>query len=131
MNRVHRWGRKFTWPAVVIANFLPIPSAIIYVIAGWAGMRLLTFIILDIIGSLMWAGTLAGLGYELGHHAVVVAQNISHYGLWISLGLVAVIIVFQVRSQRHLMRTARAAHAARASHEASLSGEAASPGEEP
>ena len=131
MNRVHRWGRKFTWPAVVIANFLPIPSAIIYVIAGWAGMRLLTFIILDIIGSLMWAGTLAGLGYELGHHAVVVAQSISHYGLWISLGLVAVIIVFQVRSQRHLMRTARAAHAARAAHEASLSGEAASPGEEP
>jgi membrane-associated protein len=128
MNRVHRWGRKFTWPAVVIANFLPLPSAIIYVIAGWAGMRLLTFIILDIIGSLLWAGTLAGLGYELGHHAVVVAQSISHYGLWISLGLVVVIIFFQVRSQRHLVRTA---NEARAAHEASLPREAASPGEAP
>ena len=40
MARVQRWGRKFTWPAVLVAQFLPIPTAIIYVIAGWAGMRL-------------------------------------------------------------------------------------------
>ncbi len=118
MGHVQRWGRKFTWPAVVIAPFLPIPNAIIFVIAGWAGMRLLTFIILDIIGSLLWAGMLAGLGYELGHRAVVVAQTISHYGLWISIALVAVIVVAQVRSQRHMMRVAAEA---RASAEASTS----------
>ena len=106
MDRVHRWGRKFTWPAMVVANFLPIPTAIIYVIAGWAGMRLVTFLILDAIGTLLWAGLLAGLGYELGHHAVVVAQTISHYGLWISIALIVVIVFFQIRSQRHMMRAA-------------------------
>ena len=116
MGRVQRWGRKFTWPAVIVAPFLPIPTAIIYVVVGWAGMRLVTFIILDIIGSLLWAGMLAGLGYELGHHAVVVAQAISHYGLWISLGLVVVIVFFQVRSQRRMMQVAAQARtAARAS----------------
>ena len=104
MGRVDRWGRKFTWPAVIIAPFLPIPNAIIFVIAGWAGMRLLTFIILDIIGTLLWAGLLASLGYELGHHAVVVAQGISHYGLWVSIGLVVLVMFFQVRSQRQMMR---------------------------
>ena len=112
MARVQRWGRKFTWPAVVVAPFVPIPSAIIYVIAGWAGMRLLTFIILDVIGELLWVGMLVGLGYALGHHAVVVAQTVSHYGLWISIGLIVVIVFFQVRSQRHMMRTANAARAA-------------------
>jgi membrane protein DedA with SNARE-associated domain len=112
MARVDRWGRKFTWPAVVVANFLPIPSAIIYVIAGWAGMRLLTFVILDIIGTLLWAGLLSGLGYALGHHAVVVAQNISHYGLWVSIGLVVLIVFFQVRSQRRMMRDYAQARAA-------------------
>jgi len=112
MERVHRWGRKFTWPAVVIANFVPIPSAIIYVIAGWAGMRLVTFLILDAIGTLLWAGMLAGLGYELGHHAVVVAQTISHYGLWISIGLVVVIVFFQVRSQRRMLHVAGSARPA-------------------
>jgi membrane-associated protein len=109
MDRVQRWGRKFTWPAVIIAPFLPIPSAIIFVVVGWAGMRLVTFLILDLIGSLLWAGMLVGLGYELGHHAVVVAQTISHYGLWFSLGLVALVIFFQVRAQRHIMRNARQA----------------------
>jgi membrane-associated protein len=114
MGRVQRWGRKFTWPAVVISPFLPIPGAIIYVIAGWAGMRLLTFIILDMIGLLLWAAMLAALGYELGHHAVVVAKTISHYGLWISIALVAVIVVAQVRSQRHMMRTVSAQRGAEA-----------------
>jgi membrane-associated protein len=113
MARVQRWGRKFTWPAVVLSQFLPIPTAIIYVIVGWAGMRLLTFIILDIISTLLWAGTLAGLGYALGHHAVVVAQTISHYGLWISIGLIVVVVFFQVRSQRHMMRMASEARATR------------------
>ena len=112
MGHVHRWGRKFTWPAMIIAPFLPIPSAIIYVVVGWAGMRLITFIILDIIGELLWVGLLAALGYELGHRAVVVAQAISHYGLWISIGLIVVIVFFQIRSQRHLLRTASQARAA-------------------
>jgi hypothetical protein len=43
---------------------------------------------------------------------VVVAQTISHYGLWISIGLIVVIVFFQVRSQRHMMRTASEARAA-------------------
>jgi membrane-associated protein len=125
MARVQRWGRKFTWPAVVVSDFLPIPNAIIYVIAGWAGMRLITFLILDAIGNLLWAGMLAGLGYELGHHAVVIAQTISHYGLWISIALVVVIVVFQVRSQRRMMRTVgqarRAAQASRGDEAGSTS----------
>ena len=112
MARVQRWGRKFTWPAMVVGQFLPIPTAIIYVVVGWAGMRLITFIILDAISTLLWAGMLAGLGYELGHHAVVVAQAISHYGLWISIGLIVVIVFFQIRSQRHMLRVAAQARLA-------------------
>jgi len=114
MSRVQRWGRKFTWPAVLVSQFLPIPTAIIYAVAGWAGMRLVTFLILDAIGSLAWAGTLAGLGWELGHHAVVVAQTISHYGLWVTIALVVVIVFFQVRSQRRMIRTVTQARAAAA-----------------
>jgi membrane-associated protein len=114
MSRVQRWGRKFTWPAVLVSQFLPIPTAIIYAVAGWAGMRLVTFLILDAIGSLAWAGTLAALGWELGHHAVVVAEKISHYGLWITIALVVVIVFFQVRSQRRMIRTAAQARAAAA-----------------
>lgn len=102
MDRVQRWGRKFLWPAVVLAPFVPIPSAIVYVIAGWAGMRLTTFLILDVIGESLWAGMLAGLGYAMGHHAVVVAESVSHYGLWIAIGLIVLVVIFQVRSARSM-----------------------------
>jgi membrane protein DedA with SNARE-associated domain len=103
MARVKRSGRKFTWPAVLVSSFLPIPRAIIFVIAGWAGMRLVTFLVLDLIGVLLWAGTLAGLGYALGHHAVVAARTISHYSLWFTIGLVALTVLLTVLSQRRAM----------------------------
>jgi membrane protein DedA with SNARE-associated domain len=100
MARVHRWGRWFTWPAVVVAPFLPLPNAIIYAVVGWAGMSVVIFLILDLISTLLWAGMLAGLGYSLGHHAVVVAQTISRYGLWISIAVVVLVVVSQLRNAR-------------------------------
>ena len=102
MTRAQRAGRKFTWPAMVVSCFLPIPRAIIYVMAGWAGMRLVTFLILDLIGVLLWAGLLAGLGYALGHHAVVAATTISHYSWWFTIVIVALSVLFALRSQRRL-----------------------------
>jgi membrane protein DedA with SNARE-associated domain len=108
MARVQRAGPKFTWPAVVASSFLPIPRAIIYVIAGWAGMRLITFLILDLIGVLLWASLLAGLGYALGHHAVVAAKTISHYSWWFTIGIVALSVLFALRSRRRQMAAAAA-----------------------
>ena len=98
--RVHRWGRWFTWPAVIIAMFLPIPSAIIYAVAGFTGMSWMTFLILDAIGSLSWAGLLAGLGWALGQHAVSVAQTVSKYGLWVSIAVIVLVVVGQMRGTR-------------------------------
>jgi membrane protein DedA with SNARE-associated domain len=106
MARVRRYGRKFTWPAVLVSSFLPIPRAIVFVIAGWAGMRLVTFLILDLIGVLLWASLLAGLGYALGHDAVVAAKTISHYSWWVTIGIVALTVLFTVLSQRRPMAPA-------------------------
>jgi membrane protein DedA with SNARE-associated domain len=100
MARVHKWGPRFTWPAVIVTPFLPIPNTIVYAVAGWAGMRLVTFIALDFIGTALWTGLLVGLGWELGHHAVVVAQAISKYSLWVSVGIVVIVVVGQFRGSR-------------------------------
>ena len=100
MERVRKWGARFTWPAVVVCPFLPIPTSIVYAVVGWAGMSLATFIVLDFIGTSLWVGLLIGLGWGLGHHGVVVAQAISKYSLWISLGIVAIVLVGQFRGAR-------------------------------
>jgi membrane-associated protein len=100
MQRVRKWGPRFTWPAVVVSEFLPIPNTIVYAIAGWAGMRLIVFIVLDFIGTALWVGLLIGLGWALGQHAVDVAETISRYSLWISIGIVVLVVVGQFRGSR-------------------------------
>jgi membrane-associated protein len=110
LGRVRRAGPKFTWPAMVLSSFLPIPRAIIFVVVGWAGMRLVTFFILDAISVLLWAGLLAGLGYTLGHHAVVAAKTVSHYSLWFTIGIVVLTVLLTLRSQRRPMPASDGQH---------------------
>jgi membrane-associated protein len=105
MGRAQRSGRKFTWPAVLLSCFLPVPRAIIFVIAGWTEMKLVTFLILDLLGVLLWAGLFAGLGYTLGHPAVVAAKTVSRYSLWITIGIVVLSVFLAVRSQRRAARS--------------------------
>src|SRR4051812_37299834 len=93
-----RWlEQRFGPLAVVLANVLPVPSALVYAAVGDGGMRLGVFLVLDVLGTLLWTGLLATLGYELGRGAVDVTNAISHYSLWITLGLIVVIVVFQTR----------------------------------
>ena len=81
-------GPWLMWPAVAMAPWTPIPSSLIYAAAGWTGMRLRTFLVLDGIGTLVRASLYAGLGYAIGQPAVDVAETISAHGLWVSLGIV-------------------------------------------
>jgi membrane protein DedA with SNARE-associated domain len=32
--------------------------------AGWAGVRLMTFLVLDLIGTMLWTGMLIGLARD-------------------------------------------------------------------
>ncbi len=107
LGRVQQAGPKFTWPAMVLSSFLPFPRAVIFVVVGWAGMRLVTFFILDAISVLLWAGMLAGLGYTLGHDAVVAAKTVSHYSLWFTIGIVLLSVLLALRSQRRPVQRAR------------------------
>jgi membrane protein DedA with SNARE-associated domain len=90
------------WPAVAMAPWTPIPSSLIYAAAGWTGMRLRTFLVLDGIGTLVRAGVYAGMGYAIGQPAVDLAETISANGIWVSLGIVAVMVGGQLA--RRLLR---------------------------
>ena len=48
VNKIERNADKIGPPAVVFAYVIPIPSPLIYAAAGWTGMRLRTFLILDL-----------------------------------------------------------------------------------
>jgi membrane protein DedA with SNARE-associated domain len=106
LARLHGVERRFGALAVVLAPILPIPSPLIYAAVGDGGMRLATFLALDVAGTLLWTGLLATLGYELGQSAVDVTDAIAHYSLLATLGLVAAIIVAQVLRARMAQRPA-------------------------
>jgi membrane protein DedA with SNARE-associated domain len=105
LARMRAVERRFGPFAVVLAPVLPIPSVLIYAAVGDGGMRLATFLALDVAGALLWTGLMATLGYELGQSAVDVSDAIAHYALWATLALVAAVIAVQAvrgqASQRH------------------------------
>ena len=61
-------------------------------------MRLGVFLALDVLGTLLWSGLLAGAGYGFGQQALDVANAMSHYGLWVTGAL---ILIVAVRVRRH------------------------------
>src|SRR4051794_23236560 len=63
LARLHRLERRFGPWAVVFAYILPVPSTLIYAAVGDGGMGLRAFLVLDLLGTLLWAGLLATLGY--------------------------------------------------------------------
>jgi membrane protein DedA with SNARE-associated domain len=91
------------WPAVAMAPWTPIPSSLVYAAAGWTGMRLRTFLVLDGIGSLVRASLYTGMGYAIGRPAVDLAETISAHGIWVSLAVVVVMVVGQ-RARRLIRR---------------------------
>jgi membrane-associated protein len=59
----------------------------IYAAAGWNGMRLRRFLLLDLAGAALWVVPIVGLGYAIGHPAVDLARQITHYGLLLGLAI--------------------------------------------
>jgi hypothetical protein len=93
---------------VLLSAFLPVPSPLIYAAAGWAGLRLLPSIILDLIGSAACAALLAVLGYLMGASGVAAANLVSHYAIASITGLTAFAIAPHAR---HALRSRRASWA--------------------
>jgi membrane protein DedA with SNARE-associated domain len=98
--RLERLILRYGWIAIVIAYFQPVPNVLIYAAAGWTGMRFTTFILLDLIGSLLWIALCVGLGYAIGQSAVDVARGVSHYALYLTIGLIVAIFARQAWTSR-------------------------------
>jgi membrane-associated protein len=98
--RLERLAERFGPAAVVLAYYLPLPSLLIYVAAGLSGMRLRTFLALDVIGTLLWVGPIVGLGYAIGKPAVDVLHRIDHYSTLLTIAVVVLVIGVQARRRR-------------------------------
>lgn len=102
--RLEQMAERFGPAAVVLAYYLPLPSVLIYVAAGLSGMRLRTFLILDVVGTVLWVGPIVGLGYAIGKPAVDVVDRVDHYSTFLTIVVVLVVIGVQVRRRRRIIK---------------------------
>jgi membrane-associated protein len=77
---------------------------LIYAAAGLSGLRLRTFLALDLLGTLLWVGPAVGLGYAIGKPAVNVVHRIDHYSTVLTIVVVLVLIGVQARRPRPALR---------------------------
>jgi membrane-associated protein len=78
--KVHRRGARLARLAVLLSAFVPVSGTPVYVAAGWVGLPLSTFVLLDVIGCAAWSAVLTSCGYLLGSSGVAMAGLMSRYG---------------------------------------------------
>ena len=98
--RLERLAERYGPAAVVLAYYLPLPTVLVYAAAGLSGMRLRTFLALDLVGTLLWVGPVVGLGYAVGKPAVDLVHRIDHYSTLLAIGVVVAVIGVQAWRRR-------------------------------
>jgi membrane protein DedA with SNARE-associated domain len=72
----------------------------VYAVAGWAGMRLTTFLLLDLLGTLTMTALVAGVGYSLGQQAVDLVLLVDKYASAVSLTMITAAVVVPLIKRR-------------------------------
>lgn len=108
-------GRRYGIPAVLLCYILPLPAAVVYATVGMAGMRLRTFVLVDLLGSAIICSLYVYLGFRLGHHAIVIVDLIAKYSGYLSIALIAFIVINAVLQGKR-QKTAAAARRADSAH---------------
>lgn len=119
LTKVKRWTEKYGAYLVLFVYLTPLPTPLVYAAAGWAGMRLRLFLLLDVLGTLLWTGSWAILGYWIGEPVVDAVKAFAKYSNYATIAIVVVIVARQMFNLRRQLRDATAsAHAERAARDA-------------
>lgn len=85
------------------AYFLPLPNPATYLLCGASGMPVLVFVLGDLVGTLLWTGTLAALGWAAGRPVLLVLHAIDRYALGVTVvGVVIAALVTRRRASSRL-----------------------------
>jgi membrane protein DedA with SNARE-associated domain len=105
MARSERWFQRWGAWAIAFGYYIPfVPATLFYLAAGESRMRIRTFVIADLAGTLTWIGIHVGTGYAIGKPATDLANTISHYGLWAALAILVIAVGWSIFSNVRAQR---------------------------
>ena len=95
IERASRWFHRHGSAAVFFCRLIPGVRSLISVPAGIAGMNFIKFLFYTSIGTALWAGLLAYIGYVLGSNFTKVGEYLDFVS-WIVFGAIGVLYVARV-----------------------------------
>lgn len=102
-DRSERWFRKYGEKITFFSRILPIVRTFISLPAGVAKMNFWRFSFLTFLGSLIWSGLLAYIGFALGknwHSLSVYYRKFEYLIIFVILGLAIYYIVHKLQKLR-------------------------------
>ncbi|WP_168582471.1 DedA family protein [Gephyromycinifex aptenodytis] len=101
-ERAEGLARRYHTLAVLITNIpiLPIPRAIVFAVLGTAGTSFRAIFAVDLAAAAVVQGLWLYLGYTVGEPVVQVVEVIAKYSLWITLVILAGVILGGMRKAR-------------------------------
>jgi len=114
-NDLERTERFFTgrgsW-SVAIGRVIPLVRAFTGLVAGFMEVPALPFEVFNLLGTLVWAAALSGLGYAFGSDWGKVSKNFSQASNLLAVLVVLMLVVLIVHKARQVRRERRAEEAA-------------------
>lgn len=109
-ERAERFALRWSVPAVLVTYLpIPMPGPIIYATVGAAGMSWRKFMVVDIAGAVLLQGLYLYLGFRIGEPAVRLVEQYARYSIWLSLVILATMVIGMVWNNRRKARAASAA----------------------
>ena len=85
--------------AIILARFLPVVRTFAPIVAGIVGMNFRKFILFNVLGAFIWAGSLVTLGFVLGENRWV-QKNLELVILLIVIAATAPVIIKAISGKR-------------------------------
>jgi membrane protein DedA with SNARE-associated domain len=94
------WFRRWGLLAVFVGRVLPVIRTYISFPAGLAGVDVLRFSVLTLIGALPWCAMLALVGYELGRNYDRISGPIEKGAVILAVLVAIVVVIWYVRGRQ-------------------------------
>lgn len=101
LERTRTFYDKYGASALILGRFLPVIRTFVPVFAGAVRLNLKKFVIYNIVGAVLWVGTLISLGYYFGNRF----PKIADYAIYIIMGFILITTFPLIRTFRKLRKT--------------------------
>jgi membrane protein DedA with SNARE-associated domain len=108
LDRAEAWYGRHRRGGVFIGRLIPVIRNFVAIVAGVAEVPITPFVIFTALGSLLWDGAWAGIGYGVGSKYKEISKDFSDAGYVLAvLVVIAIVVLFthRWRTYKHLRAT--------------------------